>query len=223
MTYWYLGVKEVIGDIRQSNPNAAIVLGGFYASLLPAHAKSLGADIIIKTDDLTPLDYLLPSQDVPYQPPRWGLYPQIRSATMTLTRGCPFKCTYCATPRICPPFTHRPLDQCITDLKNLISIGVTDIAFYDDALLFQPQKLLVPFLNYIIDNDITVNLHSPNALHARYINAELAKLMVRAGFKTFYLGFESSSESFQQQTGSKVVSTDLTTAVNHLVSADFVI
>ena len=48
MTYWYPGVKEVIDDIRQFSPSTKIVLGGVYATICPEHAKSLGADLVIK-------------------------------------------------------------------------------------------------------------------------------------------------------------------------------
>src|SRR5690348_16597273 len=43
MTYWYLGVREVINAVRELQPHAKIILGGVYATLCPAHAASLGA------------------------------------------------------------------------------------------------------------------------------------------------------------------------------------
>jgi radical SAM superfamily enzyme YgiQ (UPF0313 family) len=43
--------------------------------------------------------------------------------------------------------------------------------------------------------------------------------MVRAGFKTFYLGFESASQQWQKRTGSKVFSDELAKSVKYLVSA----
>jgi radical SAM superfamily enzyme YgiQ (UPF0313 family) len=64
-----------------------------------------------------------------------------------------------------------------------------------------------------------VNLHSPNALNARFLTKELADLMVQAGFKTFYLGFESASIQWQKRTGSKVFSDELAQAVGHLIDA----
>jgi hypothetical protein len=47
MTYWYLGVREVIEDVRKLQPHAKIILGGVYATLCPKHAKSLGADQVL--------------------------------------------------------------------------------------------------------------------------------------------------------------------------------
>ena len=55
MTYWYLGIREVIEDIRRFQPLARIVIGGVYPTLCPAHAQSLGADLAIEGADLEPL------------------------------------------------------------------------------------------------------------------------------------------------------------------------
>ena len=71
----------------------------------------------------------------------------------------------------------------------------------------------------MIEKGIKVNFHTPNGLHGRFISPELAKLMVRAGFKTFYLGFEIASEDWQKQTGSKVFSDELAESAEHLLSA----
>ncbi|AQT68037.1 B12-binding domain/radical SAM domain protein, family [Anaerohalosphaera lusitana] len=221
MTYWYPGLKEVIEDVRTLQPRATIVLGGFYATLLPDHARSLGADLIIEADNHKPLYDKLLATPADYHPPYWQAYPNLRTAAMTLTTGCPYKCTYCAIGQMNLPFAHRPIDHCIQDLQLLLSKGVTDIAFYDDALLYKPEKILKPFLEYVIGNipQGKINFHTPNAMHARYITPEIAQLMVRAGFRTFYLGFESASPTFQQNTGSKVVSADLAAAVTHLKNA----
>jgi radical SAM superfamily enzyme YgiQ (UPF0313 family) len=113
----------------------------------------------------------------------------------------------------------RELNECISDLQSLMDKGVTNIAFYDDALLHKPEKTLIPFLEYVIASDIKVNFHTPNALHARFITPEIANIMVSSGFKTFYLGFESKSGDFQSKTGSKVVSDELVSAAENLINA----
>ena len=221
MTYWYLGYKEVIEDIRQYCPQAKIVLGGFYAAACTDHAKTLGADVVIAGDDLDPLWQLL-GQAPPAGPhlPAWELYPKLETATMKLTHGCPFRCSYCYVPQSGVGFQTRPSDECVAELEQLIDLGVMNIAFYDDALLFQPEKILLPFLQAVIDRNIQVNFHTPNALHARYMTADIPKSMVTAGTKTFHFGFESRSEAFHKETGSdKVVSDELADAVESLRSA----
>jgi radical SAM superfamily enzyme YgiQ (UPF0313 family) len=79
--------------------------------------------------------------------------------------------------------------------------------------------VLGPFLREILQRGIRVNLHTLNALNARFLTGALARLMVKAGFKTFYLGFESASRRWQEGTGGKVFSEELARAVAHLFAA----
>jgi radical SAM superfamily enzyme YgiQ (UPF0313 family) len=111
------------------------------------------------------------------------------------------------------------MQRSLDELELIIKLGAKNIAFYDDALLFDAKNVLVPFLSEVLSRDIDVNFHSPNAINARFVTKEIAELMVRAGFRTFYLGFESISQKWQKQTGSKVFSEELAEAVANLKSA----
>jgi radical SAM superfamily enzyme YgiQ (UPF0313 family) len=118
-----------------------------------------------------------------------------------------------------PEFTQRPTSVCLNELRYHVSLGASNIAFYDDALLFHADHVLVPFLEATIKNELHVSFHTPNALNARFITPELARLMVRAGFAGFFLGLESSAPSWQQSTGGKVRSDEFAIAVEHLKAA----
>lgn len=219
MTYWYPGVKEVIEDIRDAWPNAKIILGGDYVTICNSHAETLGADFLVKADTLEPLwEYLGGTPDL-MQPALWDIYDKLNIGVMKLTDGCPFNCTYCSVPALYDGFRARPLQHCLAELELLATHGVEHIAFYDDALLFNAEQVLIPFLNEVLRRNIKVNFHTPNALNARFIKPELAELVVRAGFKTFYLGFESISSQWQKRTGSKVFCDELTEAVECLTAA----
>ena len=219
MTYWYPGVREVIEDIRFAWPEAKIVLGGNYATLCPDHARGLGADLIVAGCDLEPLWRFLEMTPDTGQPALWEAYERLRVGAVKITDGCPFQCSYCSVPRVYRGFQPRPLERSLAEMELLAGRGAENVAFYDDALLFDAEKVLVPFLMEVLRRGIHVNLHTPNALNARFLTAGLADLMVRAGFKTFYLGFESASRQWQQGTGGKVFSEELARAVNHLLSA----
>jgi radical SAM superfamily enzyme YgiQ (UPF0313 family) len=213
MTYWYLGYKEVIEAVKTYWPKTKIVLGGPYTMICPDHAKKLGADFIYG-------DERIPGTGPGVkQRPVWGVYKKLETAAIKITQGCPFKCTYCTVPQFCDGFTAKPFEEAIEELKYLISLGVKNIAFYDDALLYKSDEVLKPFLRYVIESKIGVNFHTPNALNARFIDKELADLMVKAGFKSFYLGFESRADDFQKQTGSKIFDSEFTDAVKNLVNA----
>lgn len=219
MTYWYPGIREVIEDVRRVSPKAKIVLGGNYVTLCPDHAKTLGTDFLVSGTNLKPLWEYLQILPDPDQPPLWELYPELKVGTLKLTDGCPFNCTYCSVPKVYGKFKPRSVDHSLVELELLHRLGAGNVAFYDDALLFEAAKALVPFLEESIKRNLRVNFHAPNALNARFVTAGLAELMVRAGFKTFYLGFESASVQWQKLTGSKVFSEELACAVEHLKHA----
>jgi len=261
MTYWYPGVREVIEDIRRFMPDAKIVLGGNYVTLCRSHAEKLSADLLIEGNNLTTLwDFVGLEPDLS-QPGLWELYARVSTGVLKLSDGCPFECTYCLVPKVYGKFRPRPLERSLAELELLTKLGVTNVAFYDDALLFSAKDVLVPFLNEVtrvfnntrviasgakqshlsadksqlldkerlpcrpdesgllaMTPEAGVHFHSPNAINARFVTKEIADLMVRAGFKTFYLGFESVSRKWQEQTGSKVFSEELAEAVNNLKS-----
>jgi len=233
MTYWYQGVAEVIEDIRKTWPRTKIILGGNYVTLCSSHAQKLGADFLVKGTNLQPLwEYLNIKPDM-RQPALWEVCEKLNVGVLKLSDGCPFSCTYCSVPKVYGKFKPRPLERSLAELELLAKRGVENIAFYDDALLFEAEKVAIPFLEEALKRDILasasldasrgsrkVNFHSPNALSARFITPELAELMVRAGFKTFYLGLESTSLQWQKRTGSKVSPDELTQAVEHLIAAE---
>ncbi len=153
------------------------------------------------------------------QMPLWEAYDTLRVGCLKLADGCPFRCTYCSVPQVYPPFAARSLERSLDELAWLCDHGVENIAFYDDALLFKPQALLLPFLREVLRRQLRVNFHTPNALNARFITQEVADLMVAAGFKNIHLGFESSAYTWQRKTGGKVYAHELEEAVMHLVRA----
>jgi hypothetical protein len=213
MTYWYLGVREVIEDVRRLQPQARIILGGVYATLCPSHALSLGADQVVEGEDLKPLGMPL-ADGLPY----WeGVDAEV--GVIKITEGCPFRCTYCSVPIVSPNFSARPLDACIEEVLYLSRLGARHIAFYDDALLFKADRVLLPFLETLLRRDLDISFHTPNALNARFITPEVAQLMVRAGFMSFFLGFESSAYEWQRKTGGKVYSEEFANAVRVLREA----
>jgi len=153
MTYWYLGLREVIRDLRDAYPKARIILGGNYATLCPDHAETLGPDLLIRGTNLRPLwEYLAITSDLD-QPALWEAYENLDVGVLKLTDGCPFKCTYCSVPNVYGNFTTRPRKRALAELNLLLRLGVRNIAFYDDALLFKPEKALIPFLEKIISQD----------------------------------------------------------------------
>lgn len=216
MTYWYPGIQEVVADLKATHVATKIVLGGVYATLCPEHAKRLDVDLVVEGEHLTPLWKFLDMAPDEEALPLWDLYDKLPVGVMKLTDGCPFRCTYCSVPQVYPPFAMRPLKRALREIEMLCRLGVHNIAFYDDALLFKSADILIPFLNWVGKRGLQVNFHTPNALNARFLSKHVAHQMVQGGFKTFYLGFESQAYTWQRRTGGKIYADEFAKAVRYL-------
>ncbi len=218
MTYWYPGVREIIEDVRRYCPRARLVLGGVYATLCPGHARGLGADLVVKAGDLEPLHRLLRLDWAADALPCWELYPRLDTGVLKLTEGCPYQCTYCAAPRLYPGFRSR-LESAVEEAEWLYRLGARRVALYDDALLVRSETVLLPFLAKIRRRRLRLEFHTPNALHARCLSPDVARAMVAAGCRSFYLGFESHSTAWHARTGAKVDADEFAAACDHLRTA----
>jgi len=88
-------------------------------------------------------------------------------------------------------------------------------------LLLNVEEHIKIILQEIIRREINCNFHTPNAMHARYIDAELARLMFRAGFKTIRISLETSNIDRQKAMGNKITPEAFYDAVDYLKSAGY--
>jgi radical SAM family protein/B12 binding protein len=213
MTYWYQGVVESTEAVRKVVPKAKILVGGIYASLMPEHAERVtGADLVVKGDNPGPIQAFLSVNRFPVPPGSIPLYPSVPNNTkirenrgfwdqgagvIRLNTGCPLHCDYCASDLINPTFSSGNPDEAFTLVWNLYQKrGIRHFGFYDDALLVNKEKMLLPFLERVVQSGIPLSFYTPNAVHVRYIDEESALLMKRAGFQEIRMGFESASNEF---------------------------
>jgi radical SAM superfamily enzyme YgiQ (UPF0313 family) len=138
------------------------------------------------------------------------------------SRGCPYRCTYCASHRLHPVFRRRSPSRVADEISYYSTkFGVRQVAFFDDALLFRPEEHFHPLMDEILRRDVPCCLHTPNGLHAREITAEVARVMFGAGFRTVRLGLETSDSQEQFRTGGKVTNDEFEMAVQALRQAGF--
>ena len=236
MTYWYPGVFETLAEVRTVWPGATIILGGNYATLCPDHARAFsGADAVVTGDGeftLPPVlkDLLGGTVDFPfdgndldsYPYPAMDLVPRLDAVPIMTSRGCPCRCTYCASNLLNRGFRTRDPIRVVDEIEHWCrSRGVKNVAFYDDALLVNSMERAVPMLEEILRRHLEINFHCPNGLHLRDITPRLATLLFQAGFRTIRFGFETASATRQIQTGSKVTTDELRQSVAYLLEAGY--
>jgi radical SAM superfamily enzyme YgiQ (UPF0313 family) len=76
-------------------------------------------------------------------------------------------------------------------------------------------------LDEILRRRLDCRFHTPNGLHARYVDEALAAKMHEAGFKTIRLGLETSNALEQRRSGAKINNRDFQRAVRSLKEAGF--
>ena len=235
MTYWYPGLFETIRAIRSIYPDVPIVVGGIYATLCYDHAEShSGADYVLAGPGETQVLDLIKevtgfSSALKFDPENLNSYPypafdlqhKIGYIPLLTSKGCPFSCSYCASNILQPKRMLMDPDRVVDEIIFWQDFcGVTDFAFYDDALLVNAQKHAVPMFKQIIKTGRNLNFHTPNAVHIREITPEIAELMVAAGVKTLRLGLETL-EFEKREIDQKVKENEFIQAVSYLLAAGF--
>lgn len=235
MTYWYPGVFETIRLVKERFPGVPVILGGVYATLCSAHARRFsGADHVVTHEGEDRVLRLLEEMwaDAPVYAPEQGcldslpypcfdLVPDPVYVCIGASRGCPYRCTYCASGYL---WGHQRRRNPVMVAKEIAfwnrEYEVHDFAFYDDALL-TPHGHALRLLEEIITRAPGVRFHCPNGLHAREITRDMAALMREAGFSTIRLGLETVDASRQKESGGKVTSDEFIRAMENLHKAGY--
>ncbi|MBU0988155.1 MAG: radical SAM protein [Proteobacteria bacterium] len=236
MTYWYPGVRETVQVIKENLPGVPVVLGGIYASLCPDHAeKQTNADRV----ETGPAEaYILrlaghytgfrispdfdPDNLDTYPYPAFSLQRKINYIPLLTSRGCPFACKYCAAHFLNAKRITRSPEAVVEEIRHWHNkYKVRDFAFYDDALLVDPEKHALPMFEGIINAGIKVSFHTPNAIHIREITPRTARLMYGAGFKTLRLGLETAVFERRKELDHKVTAEEFKRTVRCLKQAGF--
>lgn len=235
MTYWYPGVREAVSLIRDIHPRTPVILGGIYASLCRNHAvRHSGADRVVSSAEGNGLEAacrILDAAGVPRpstisaDTPVYPAYDMLRrpdSVCITTSTGCPYRCGYCASGFLNPSFKQRHPHAVIDEILHWHeTLGIRDIAFYDDALLVKAHAHIRPVLKELTARAPNLRFHTPNALHLREITIDTARLLHHSGFRTVRLGLETVDFEFRRGLDGKVRPGEFERAVQNLREAGY--
>ena len=236
MTYWYPGVQLAVELVRKRFGSVPIILGGVYATLAAEHARRhSGADIVIsgpaENEILPALRNIL--GDSVIREAKYPRFEDLPKPAMDLlrdnswlpvltSRGCPYRCAFCAGPLLFTGFEQRePASAAAEIAEAFVCFGTRNFVFYDDALLLNKRNHAIPILEEIARKKLPLSFHTPNGLHVREIDQDLANLFKKAGVSSIYLSQETFDERVIGESCPKVEAGDLEKALVCLESASY--
>lgn len=184
---------------------AKVVLGGWHASVLSEEAKIYADSVVIgEAEEAWPIiikdfennnlkSFYNPTEPFPaekFPNPSIEIFPKRARSSVQATRGCPYKCEFCAINsfKFRDIFRMRPIDNVIKDIKSVPNRGfffldssLTINTDYTKALFKEMKKLNTRFYAY-------------GNINVLAKDEELLKLSNEAGCYSWFVGLESVSQ-----------------------------
>ncbi|MCR4663252.1 MAG: radical SAM protein, partial [Endomicrobiaceae bacterium] len=231
MTYWYLGIIEASRLLKKIFPKVPIILSGIYATLCNEHARTIGTidEVVIGSfDNFVPvlkkynINIELNSNFERFPVPDYSFYKNKEYIVLKTSIGCPFKCNYCAQYILNNnTYTIKNPLKIKDEIYKLTENNIQNIAFYDDALLFNSDKLIKVLLKELQKDNNKYYFHTPNGLHARFLDQELAELMFNAKFIQPRFSLETSNSQEQKNSNNKVNNSEYERTIKYLNKAGY--
>ncbi|MGD0900265.1 MAG: radical SAM protein [Thermoguttaceae bacterium] len=113
---------------------------------------------------------------------------------ITTTRGCPYECTFCASPRFYGRrMRSRTPENVVDEIQYLVErFGVKEIHFEDDNLTFRREHV-EQICRLMIERRLKVSWACPNGIRADKVDEALIRLMKQSGCYYFAYGIESAN------------------------------
>lgn len=207
MTYWYLGIEETAKSLKEIFPETPVILGGIYATLCGVHAGKLKwiddvvpgqLDNLNKIFDRYKMGIVIDGNFEKMPSPDYSYYKNAQYIALKMGAGCPFRCDYCAQHILNNnKYVTKSPQKIKKEIYELTGSMIKNVVFYDDALLFNPDKRIKILLKELLKDNKVFNFHTPNGLHAKFLDTELAELMYNSKFVQPRFSLESSD--FQEQ------------------------
>jgi anaerobic magnesium-protoporphyrin IX monomethyl ester cyclase len=109
------------------------------------------------------------------------------------SRGCPFKCVFCAEPSFHGAnMRYVSVDRAVEHVASLKDrYGLSVLTIYDDQILMNKPRAKEFFAGLA---PLNIRVEMPNGVTLSYIDEEMAGLMKAAGVDTIFLAIEHGSK-----------------------------
>jgi len=142
----------------------------------------------------------------------------VRYMSVISSRGCPFRCYFCASSRIFGGYWRGRSPRNVVEEIKLIhdKFGVKNIEFVDDTFTLNERRV-EEICDEILRERLDISWGASSRVDS--VNRELAEKMRRAGCWVVYLGIESASQEILDATGKRITMNQIAKAVRILKEA----
>lgn len=160
-----------------------------------------------KTGSCTPRDVIENLDEFPFpdweqldprtyqKAPHGGLVKHFPVAPIITTRGCPYDCTFCASPQLWHRrIRYRSAANVIQEIRYVVEhFGVKEIHFEDDNLTLK-RAHIEAICQQLLNQNFRISWATPNGVRADTLTPDLLQLMKRSGCYSIAFGVESANQ-----------------------------
>lgn len=176
-------VTTYIRDSIFNDDNLSTINGVIFKDKLGNFVKTKSRELIKNLDDL-PLPYRTVIPEIR------GFWQQV----IFTSRGCPFRCKYCAISEFWESMRYHSHERIITELNLIISKeGNTNVIIYDDLFGINKKRLKL-----LVDSVRAEGIHKKLTFNcnarASVFDEEIAQMFVDMNIKNVVFGMESAND-----------------------------
>ena len=186
-----LSLFELANALKNRNPLSGI------AGIMEQDARILKKRPLISDLDSLPFPDWQQIDPRKYKKaPHGGLVKSFPIAPITSSRGCPFECSFCASPRLWDKtIRFRSPENVVDEIEYLIKeFKVKEIHFEDDNLTLK-RSHIEGICKLILKRGIKVNWAAPNGVRVDTLDLEVLRLMKKSGCYSLAFGIESGNQA----------------------------
>ncbi len=137
------------------------------------------------------------------------------SVSFEMTRGCPYRCSYCFYSKNCYTVREQPFDLLTTAIEKGLHTGVSEI--YILSPTFNRTPKFKEKLRQLADVNRGIRLHTE--MRADGIGPQEAHLMAEAGFTSCEVGLQTLTPSALERVGRRTHVEEELAGMRHLADA----